>query len=107
MMGLAAQGEFSTMKICLIGPPTLPEFGVLATVKELRETLADAPLGILSLAAVLDGTGIKSEVLSPNQSYYDYLDSPLRRSEVSTSVNSWCSKLHHRSQRYLVSALSA
>ena len=69
------------MKICLIGPPTLPEFGVLATVKELRETLADAPLGILSLAAVLDGTGIKSEVLSPNQSYYDYLDSPLRRSE--------------------------
>lgn len=66
------------MKVCLIGAPTLPEFGDLATVNELRDTLADAPLGILSLAGVLESLQMDPEVLATNRYYYEYLASPRR-----------------------------
>jgi radical SAM superfamily enzyme YgiQ (UPF0313 family) len=67
------------MHICLVGAPTLPEFGDLAVQPELRRTLEDAPLGILSLAAVLEPLGIETRIVAANQLYYEYLDSGRRQ----------------------------
>jgi len=63
------------MKVCLISPPTLTDFADLdITNHETIQILAEhAPVGILSLAAVLEQRGICPQVLDLNQMYFDFL----------------------------------
>lgn len=62
------------MKICLISPPTLTDFTEqrVAESEALRLILEHAPLGILSLAAVLEERGCTPHVVDLNRLYYDY-----------------------------------
>ena len=63
------------MKICLVSPPTLGEFNerVVDEAEASRLIVQYAPLGILSLAAVLRNQGIGVEVIDLNRLYYEYL----------------------------------
>ena len=62
------------MKICLISPPTLTDFTEqrVAESAALRLILEHAPLGILSLAAMLEAKGCAPHVIDLNRLYYDY-----------------------------------
>lgn len=63
------------MDICLISPPTVTEISErqLAS-KEVYRLMAEyAPLGILSLAAVLERQGLAPRVVDLNQLYYDHV----------------------------------
>ncbi|HEV2861007.1 MAG TPA: radical SAM protein [Pyrinomonadaceae bacterium] len=65
------------MRVCLISPPTVTEFSErqVAESDALRLIAEHAPLGVLSLAAVLEARGITPQVIDLNQLYYDYLGS--------------------------------
>lgn len=65
------------MKVCLISPPTVTEFGERQMgEKEAYRIIAEyAPLGILSLAAVLEREGATPRVIDLNPIYYDYVRS--------------------------------
>lgn len=67
------------MKICLISPPTLTQFTErqVAESEALRLIVEHAPLGILSLAAVLEERGVTPQVIDLNRLYYDYVASRL------------------------------
>lgn len=71
------------MKFCFISPPTLSEFDVgRATEQEATRLIGEsAPLGILSLAAVLDGQGVRPHVIDLNWNYYEYLKCDAARRE--------------------------
>ena len=62
------------MKVCLVGAPTAHEFDDRAMSEaEARRVVAEhAPLGVLSLAAVLEERGLRPEVLDLNRLYYDF-----------------------------------
>ncbi len=64
------------MKICLISPPTLTEFNdrVVDETEAARLIFQHAPMGILSLAAVLGRQGVAVEVVDLNRVYHDYLN---------------------------------
>src|SRR5438552_1457358 len=73
------------MRICLISPPTITEFSEsqVADSEAVRLMAEYAPLGILSLSAVLELIGIVPEIVDLNQLYYDYLRSPeYRQGEI-------------------------
>lgn len=64
-----------TMKICLISAPTANQFdsrpvGEAEAARIMGEL---APVGILSLAAVLEAKGLQPEVVDLNRVYYDWL----------------------------------
>jgi hypothetical protein len=63
------------MRVCLISAPTAPDFEdkALSDAAQLRSTLQDAPLGILTLAAVLQGDGFAVELLDLDRMYIDRL----------------------------------
>jgi radical SAM superfamily enzyme YgiQ (UPF0313 family) len=63
------------MRVCLISPPTVTEFNERQlSEKEAFRIIAEyAPLGILSLAAVLEGRGVTPHVFDLNPIYYDYV----------------------------------
>ena len=62
------------MKFCLVSPPTVTEFNKTLAESEAILSLAEhAPVGILTLAAVLDQEGLVSDILDTNQLYYEYL----------------------------------
>ncbi len=65
------------MKVCLISTPTVTEFSKRqVTESEALRLIGDhAPLGILSLAAVLEGQGITPHIADLNRLYYEYLKS--------------------------------
>jgi radical SAM superfamily enzyme YgiQ (UPF0313 family) len=64
------------MKFCIVSPPTVTEFGRNLAESEVILRLAEhAPVGILTLAAVLDELGRPPEIVDLNQIYYDYLRS--------------------------------
>jgi radical SAM superfamily enzyme YgiQ (UPF0313 family) len=65
------------MKICLVSPPTVTEFedSQVAESEAVRLIAQHAPIGILSLAAVLEGKGIVPYVVDLNRLYYKYLRS--------------------------------
>ena len=65
------------MKVCLISPPTVAEFSerLVAESEALRLIAQHAPLGILSLAAVLEQQGIQPEIIDLNRLYYQYVSS--------------------------------
>jgi radical SAM superfamily enzyme YgiQ (UPF0313 family) len=64
------------MKVCLISPPTVSDF----IEREVLESEAHklivqyAPVGILTLAAVLDGLGVDIHLLDLNRFFYDHLN---------------------------------
>lgn len=62
------------MKICLISPPTITEFTEtqVAESEAIRLIAEHAPLGILSLAAVLKRIDIVPRIVDLNRLYYDY-----------------------------------
>lgn len=71
------------MKVCLISPPTGREFEERkVTEQEAARLVAEsAPLGILSLAAVLDTQGVRPHVIDLNWHYYEYLTHEAPRGE--------------------------
>ena len=71
------------MKVCFISPPTVSDFdGGRVTETEAARLIGQAaPLGILSLAAVLEARGIESEVIDLNWKCYEYLASDVQRRE--------------------------
>lgn len=65
------------MKVCLISPPTLTQFTErqVAENEAMRLVVEHAPMGILSLAAVLEDSGCTPHVVDLNRLYYDYVKS--------------------------------
>ncbi len=65
------------MKVCLISAPTANDFDDPEIVESdaVRVTAQHAPLGILSLAAVLEENGLVPTIVDLNRLYYDYLRS--------------------------------
>jgi radical SAM superfamily enzyme YgiQ (UPF0313 family) len=70
------------MKVCLISAPTASELdnSNLAEVDALRMMAEHAPLGVLSLAAVLEAGGLEPEVVDLNRLYYAFHHSPKQTS---------------------------
>ncbi|HVF59993.1 MAG TPA: radical SAM protein [Thermoanaerobaculia bacterium] len=66
------------MKLCLVSAPTATEFEDprLAESDAIRTIAEHAPLGILSLAAVLEEQGLVPTILDLNQLYYEWLRGP-------------------------------
>jgi radical SAM superfamily enzyme YgiQ (UPF0313 family) len=62
------------MKVCLVGAPTAHEFDdhVMGEAEALRAIAEHAPLGVLSLAAVLEERGLHPEVVDLNRLYYEF-----------------------------------
>jgi radical SAM superfamily enzyme YgiQ (UPF0313 family) len=62
------------MKVCLVGAPTANEFDdlTMSEADALRTIAEHAPLGVLSLAAVLEQRGLQPEVVDLNRIYYDF-----------------------------------
>ena len=70
--------HMTTMKVCLISAPTANQFngravGGLDAARIMGEL---APVGILSLAAVLESRGLQPEVVDLNRVYYSWLQEP-------------------------------
>ncbi|HEX8070183.1 MAG TPA: radical SAM protein [Pyrinomonadaceae bacterium] len=65
------------MKVCLISPPTVTDFEdpTIAESEAIRLIAEHAPVGILSLAAVLEARGIAPTIIDLNRRYYEYLRS--------------------------------
>ena len=63
------------MKVCLISAPTANQFNGRAVGEaEASRIMGElAPVGILSLAAVLEGKGLQPEVVDLNRVYYEWL----------------------------------
>lgn len=66
------------LKVCLVGPPTVTDFEdpEVAESEAIRLIAEHAPIGVLSLAAVLEQHGASPEVVDLNRLYYAYLRSP-------------------------------
>src|SRR4029077_10326534 len=62
------------MKVCLISAPTANQFDSRAVGEmEAARIMGElAPVGILSLAAVLEANGLQPEVVDLNRVYYDW-----------------------------------
>jgi radical SAM superfamily enzyme YgiQ (UPF0313 family) len=62
------------MKFTLVSPPTVTEFNRhLAESDAILRLAEHAPVGVLTLAAVLERMGITADVVDMNQMYYDFL----------------------------------
>ena len=66
------------MKVCLISAPTANQFdGRSVGEHEAARIMGElAPVGILSLAAVLEARGLHPEVVDINRVYYRWLQGP-------------------------------
>ncbi|MGC9949135.1 MAG: radical SAM protein [Bryobacteraceae bacterium] len=75
------------LKVCLVSIPTATDFEdpVQFESEGVRETAADIPLGVLSLAAVLEEIGVVPQVVDSNAWYIEYLDSDARLNRASFS----------------------
>ena len=69
------------MKVCLISAPTANQLGnrAVGEVDAARIMGELAPVGILSLAAVLEEKGLQPEVVDLNRVYYEWLQSSQQR----------------------------
>ena len=68
------------MRICLVSSPTVTEFDSrVADTGAVRLISEQAPIGILTLAAILRQHGITVEVVDLNRTYYRYLRSAAYR----------------------------
>lgn len=70
------------MDICLIGAPTVTEFGEEAKSPRIREGALHPPLGILTLAAILRRELLTPAILDLNQLFYEYLGDSGARAAV-------------------------
>jgi radical SAM superfamily enzyme YgiQ (UPF0313 family) len=71
------------MNVCLVSSPTVTEFDPkVAETDTVRVISEHAPIGILTLAAILGQHGITVEVIDLNQTYYRYLRSAAYRRRV-------------------------
>jgi len=62
------------MKVCLISAPTANQLGSAVGETDAARIIGElAPVGILSLAAVLETQGLKPEVVDLNRVYYEWL----------------------------------
>lgn len=63
------------MRVCLISAPTANQFDgrVVGELEAARIMGELAPVGLLSLAAVLEGKGLQPEVVDLNRVYYNWL----------------------------------
>jgi radical SAM superfamily enzyme YgiQ (UPF0313 family) len=63
------------MRVCLVSAPTAPDFEdtVLSDAEYLQSSLQDVPLGILTLAAVLERDGFAVQLLDLDRMYIDHL----------------------------------
>lgn len=77
------------MKVCLISAPTANQFdGRAVGEAEAARIMGElAPVGILSLAAVLEAKGLQPEVVDLNRVYYDWL----QQSNRSNAEADFCS----------------
>jgi radical SAM superfamily enzyme YgiQ (UPF0313 family) len=77
------------MKICLISAPTANQFNgrAVGEMEAARIRGELAPVGILSLAAVLEPKGLQPEVVDLNRVYYDWL----QQSNGSNAEADFCS----------------
>lgn len=66
------------LKVCLVGPPTVTDFEdpEVAESEAIRLIAEHAPIGVLSLAAVLEQHGAAPEIVDLNRLYYSYLRVP-------------------------------
>src|SRR5215831_10252053 len=71
------------MKVCLVGAPTAHEFddSSMGEEESLRAIAEHAPLGVLSLAAVLEERGLHPEVVDLNRLYYEFQRANLTKKE--------------------------
>lgn len=62
------------MRVCLVGAPTAHEFDdcAMSEADALRAIAEHAPLGVLSLASVLEERGLRPEVVDLNRLYYEF-----------------------------------
>jgi len=69
------------MKICLISAPTANKFDhqAVGEVDAARIMGELAPVGVLSLAAVLEAKGLQPEVVDLNRVYYSWLQESNRK----------------------------
>ncbi|MGO9263164.1 MAG: B12-binding domain-containing radical SAM protein [Bryobacteraceae bacterium] len=71
------------MNICLVSSPTVTEFDPqVAKTDAVRVISEHAPIGILTLAAILGQSRVTVEVVDLNQTYYRYLRSAAYRRRV-------------------------
>jgi radical SAM superfamily enzyme YgiQ (UPF0313 family) len=78
------------MRVCLISAPTANQFDsrVVGELEAARIMGELAPVGILSLAAVLEAKGLQPEVVDLNRVYYDWLQQSNRNQ--STAETDFC-----------------
>lgn len=64
-----------TVKVCLVSPPTITDLEdrYLAESEAVRIIAEHAPIGILTLAAVLEQQGLSPRIVDLNSTYYEYL----------------------------------
>src|SRR5262249_38343646 len=64
------------MKVCLVSAGTATDFEDPddARSPSVRSAAQEPHLGVLSLAAVIEGIGLSPDVVDLNRTYYDYLD---------------------------------
>lgn len=67
------------MKVCLISAPTASQLGPAVGERDAARILGElAPVGILSLAAVLEAKRLQPQVVDLNRVYYDWLQTSHR-----------------------------
>ena len=67
------------MRVCLVSSPTASEFDLAAAESDAVRRLAEkAPLGVLTLAAILEQRGLGVQVVDLNRLYYRYLRTAAR-----------------------------
>ncbi|RPF39761.1 radical SAM superfamily enzyme YgiQ (UPF0313 family) [Streptomyces sp. Ag109_G2-6] len=86
------------MKTCLISPPTVTDFEdpSVAESEAIRLIAEHAPIGVLTLASILDGRGEEPDVVDLNRWYYEYLRS-VERDEQGLS---FCDFAVHRLESF-------
>ena len=80
------QRKEERVKVCLIGPPTVTDLEdrYLVESEAVRIIAEHAPIGILTLAAVLEQHGLSPQVVDLNSTYYEYLRSDRKDSDFCT-----------------------
>ena len=79
------------MRVCLISPPTVTDFEDRSVAEDEAVRLIEehAPVGILSLAAVLENMGTSPHIVDLNRLYYQYLrseENPKREADFCSFV---------------------
>src|SRR5215831_14185289 len=86
------------MRVCLVGAPTAHEFDdtAMGEADALRAIAEHAPLGVLSLAAVLEERGLCPDVVDLNRLYYDFR----RKNETQANDFSGFAAAYFRERHY-------